>query len=132
MSTQDDGRVRCPRCGAEYQPQTPGGICPACAFGEALSAPSAEGGASKLSLEDIPVPVGQFVAEPAAPPLPGPTVHISIPLTEKPGDRIGHYKLLEQIGEGGCGVVYMAEQYMTFLHHSKPLHLLGFLAFCCP
>ena len=29
---------------------------------------------------------------------------------EKPGDRIGPYKLLEQIGEGGCGVVYMAEQ----------------------
>jgi serine/threonine protein kinase len=33
-----------------------------------------------------------------------------IPLTEKPGDRIGRYKLLQQIGEGGCGVVYMAEQ----------------------
>jgi eukaryotic-like serine/threonine-protein kinase len=31
-------------------------------------------------------------------------------LAEKPGDRIGHYKLLERIGEGGCGVVYMAEQ----------------------
>jgi serine/threonine protein kinase/WD40 repeat protein len=31
-------------------------------------------------------------------------------LTEKSGDRIGHYKLLQQIGEGGCGVVYMAEQ----------------------
>jgi serine/threonine protein kinase len=30
--------------------------------------------------------------------------------TEKPGDRIGQYKLLQQIGEGGCGVVYMAEQ----------------------
>src|SRR5216684_903630 len=29
---------------------------------------------------------------------------------EKPGDRIGHYKLLQQIGEGGCGVVYMADQ----------------------
>src|SRR5713101_10002890 len=31
-------------------------------------------------------------------------------VTEKPGDRIGHYKLLQQIGEGGYGVVYMAEQ----------------------
>ncbi|MDB6055580.1 MAG: pknB 19 [Verrucomicrobiales bacterium] len=29
---------------------------------------------------------------------------------EKPGDHIGPYKILQQIGEGGCGVVYMAEQ----------------------
>src|SRR5262245_36502559 len=29
---------------------------------------------------------------------------------EKPGDRLGHYKLLQQIGEGGCGIVFMAEQ----------------------
>src|SRR5580698_8105880 len=26
------------------------------------------------------------------------------------GLRIGHYKLLQKIGEGGCGGVYMAEQ----------------------
>ncbi|MEY2410443.1 MAG: eukaryotic-like serine/threonine-protein kinase [Verrucomicrobiota bacterium] len=31
-------------------------------------------------------------------------------LIEKAGDLIGPYKLLQQIGEGGCGVVYMAEQ----------------------
>jgi eukaryotic-like serine/threonine-protein kinase len=29
---------------------------------------------------------------------------------EKTGDWIGRYKLFQQIGEGGCGVVYMAEQ----------------------
>ncbi len=32
------------------------------------------------------------------------------PVPEKPGTQIGPYKLLQQIGEGGMGVVYMAEQ----------------------
>jgi eukaryotic-like serine/threonine-protein kinase len=38
------------------------------------------------------------------------TIRLHIIPSEKPGDRIGRYKLLQQIGEGGCGVVYMAEQ----------------------
>jgi tetratricopeptide (TPR) repeat protein len=46
----------------------------------------------------------------AVPPGPGGTVRFSLVPAEKPGDRIGRYKLLQQIGEGGCGVVYMAEQ----------------------
>ena len=32
------------------------------------------------------------------------------PISERPGTQIGPYKLLQEIGEGGFGVVYMAEQ----------------------
>src|SRR5947199_5942937 len=45
-----------------------------------------------------------FLEAPAGFELKRPPV-VSIPLTEKSGDKIGRYKLLQQIGEGGCGVV---------------------------
>jgi len=51
---------------------------------------------------------GDFLGRPAADR--SPKAAQVLPVAEKPGDRIGHYKLLQQIGEGGCGVVYMAEQ----------------------
>ncbi len=48
-----------------------------------------------LELADAMSPLGAITADPP---------------TEKPGDKIGRYRLLQWIGEGGCGVVYMAEQ----------------------
>src|SRR6516162_1869704 len=49
---------------------------------------------------------GNFMQQP-----PGdfPAVNSNV-IGEKAGDHIGRYKLIEQIGEGGYGVVFMAEQ----------------------
>jgi serine/threonine protein kinase/tetratricopeptide (TPR) repeat protein len=51
-------------------------------------------------------PTGKFPEKPAA------QINAAAgePATERPGTVIGPYKLLQQIGEGGMGTVYMAEQ----------------------
>jgi serine/threonine protein kinase/Flp pilus assembly protein TadD len=50
-----------------------------------------------------------FLEQPAAPAA-RQSLGLTPAISERPGDHIGPYKLLQQIGEGGCGVVYMAEQ----------------------
>ena len=54
---------------------------------------------------------GQFLSAETPPVQTGlPFSVADLPPTEKPGDQIGHYTLVERIGEGGCSIVYLAEQ----------------------
>ncbi len=70
--------------------------------GEGATLPSPEPGESSLRIDEKTEPFGPNAFSSDNP--------VSRPLTEGPGTRIGPYKLLQQIGEGGMGAVFLTEQ----------------------
>ncbi|MFT5106594.1 MAG: tetratricopeptide (TPR) repeat protein/tRNA A-37 threonylcarbamoyl transferase component Bud32, partial [Pseudoalteromonas tetraodonis] len=96
MTDETDQKLpTCPDCGAEIPAGTPEGMCPQCLLG---------GGLDTNSLSDSD-PDAETLPSNNAASAPTPTQN-----PESPGTTIDRYKLLQQIGEGGFGVVYMAEQ----------------------
>ena len=99
----------CGKCGAKLTGISPAGLCPKCFLQEGL-APELGNDRPPLGDHDAL----QDSAQPGSlgPEAPGPTLKLDLPDTqaEALGTRIGHYKLRERVGEGGCGVVYVADQ----------------------
>lgn len=115
----------CPNCGAKLKTEILGGLCPQCVLNKVMAEP--EGGSDS---GDAP-PNAPDKVQPPPPAVPGAaearlnTAMLAGPVGEQSGDRIGRYKLLQLLGEGGMGSVWMAEQTepvrrMVALKVSKP------------
>jgi serine/threonine protein kinase/tetratricopeptide (TPR) repeat protein len=101
----------CRRCARELAAETARGLCPDCLVNGSTHPGTSNGRADATGFELTPVGGGEgFEACPSdsettieyMPDPPG--------VPEGPGSRIGPYKLLQKIGEGGMGAVYLAVQ----------------------
>src|SRR6266850_987025 len=109
-----DSRDKCGECGAAIPADSPRGFCAECLLGLGLNQmQKAEGRVQNEVGEQGEAGDGNGGQETGlqqAPKKAKPLQQTAASLTDEPGDRIGRYHLLEEIGHGGCGVVYLAEQ----------------------
>ncbi|MDA0814673.1 MAG: serine/threonine-protein kinase, partial [Verrucomicrobia bacterium] len=91
----NNSQATCQNCSAPLTADAPGPICPACLVREVLdSVDTEEGGVDTALPDDLKTAISLGPAS-----LEGSTLGIG-----------GRYKILQRIGEGGFGTVYMAEQ----------------------
>jgi serine/threonine protein kinase/tetratricopeptide (TPR) repeat protein len=97
----------CAECGAPLPENAPGNRCPKCLLQLGL-----EETANDDPPKNAPDPGGEAPEPSAETPVPPADLDSVV---ERPGTVIGRYRLLQQIGAGGFGVVFMAEQ-------TEPVH----------